>query len=224
MRLSGLVVFALSTRLAFGGGGDRSGRITGNVEGPAELPVANARVLLLSTEKVLEAHSAPDGSFAFEQVPPGSYRLVVKAEGLAKITTALTMPADGTEQHVSAHVTVGPVPDLDTCGASLAVDYLTQSPASSHVQGTVLTIDRNTPIAHAEIQLRSESDPQRVTVLKTDQQGSFVIASFVSGLYTVHIGAKNFRPVELEHVLIPRESSIVITSTLLKRNEMVVCQ
>ena len=62
-----------------------SGTITGAVKDSQQAAVPNAKITLNNAERgtMREGATAPDGSFVFAQVQPGSYNMTVEATGFS---------------------------------------------------------------------------------------------------------------------------------------------
>ncbi|HZQ21303.1 MAG TPA: carboxypeptidase regulatory-like domain-containing protein [Terriglobales bacterium] len=121
-------------------------------------------------------HVSGDGSFVWNNVPPGTYTLQVTAESpdqfLKTVTVDGKIASDGT-------VTVS--------GGSVSLE-LAISGSAGKIDGTVVD-GRNLPVANATVvavpepKYRNMSDRYKQAV--ADQQGHFVIRGLVPGTYTI---------------------------------------
>ena len=93
------MVVAISPRLFAQAGTRVSGRLVNSLSGD---PIAGATVTLEELKR--EAASAADGTFTFENVPPGSYHLAVRAQGYSSRRTEVAA-SDGSKP---VDVTVDP--------------------------------------------------------------------------------------------------------------------
>lgn len=75
-----------------------SGVVKGKITNPTGSPVANASLTLTSidTGQQRSSTTAPDGSYQFENLTPGNYRLQVHASGFQTLEIAATTVSTGT--------------------------------------------------------------------------------------------------------------------------------
>ena len=81
----------------------QSADVRGTVTDAKERPLPSVNVVLKqmdSGERVAGTSTDPDGTFRFERVSPGTYRLVVSAVGYSRATQTMTLEAD-TQRRVS---------------------------------------------------------------------------------------------------------------------------
>jgi iron complex outermembrane receptor protein len=105
------IVVALSPQLGAQAGTRLSGRLLNSLSGD---PVAGATVTLEELKR--DATSGSDGTFSFDNVPPGSYHLSVRAQGFSSRRTEVAATAGGNpvdvtvdpELHFEEVLSVGP--------------------------------------------------------------------------------------------------------------------
>jgi hypothetical protein len=84
------MVVAISPHPAAQAGTQLSGRLLNSLSGD---PIAGATVILEELKR--ETLTGPDGTFVFENVPPGSYHASVRAQGYSSRRTEVIAVAGG---------------------------------------------------------------------------------------------------------------------------------
>lgn len=79
-------------------GGSLQGRVS--LTGDGESPVAGAMVTLSDGDHEFTLRTDLDGAFAFEQLPPGTYALLVHAEGVGRIEVPVEVTAGSSPQRL----------------------------------------------------------------------------------------------------------------------------
>jgi len=105
------LVAALSPQLAAQAGTQVSGRLVNSLSGD---PIPGATITIEELRR--EVTSGPDGTFTFDNVPPGSYHLAVRAQGYSSRRTEVAATAGGKavdlavdpELHFEEVLSVGP--------------------------------------------------------------------------------------------------------------------
>jgi hypothetical protein len=125
------------------------------------------------------AHVAADGSFEWNNVPPGRYFVVLAADGTASPDWFLKSVVAGGRE-VSE-------PGLNVNGGTIALDI--QASGEGGVVNGIVSNHKGEPVTNATVvlapeeRLRSRSDRYKTTV--TDQSGSFVLHGIPPGSYTL---------------------------------------
>ena len=165
--------------------------------------------------------TSTDGRFDFDDVPPGSYHLYIKAPGFEKLQKDMTISETEPEpMRVVLHL--GPMPDMDTCGALLDLDYKPPSANGNGVVGTVRALGNVAPIRGARLtmQLRDGKGPKFHS--NTDREGQFSFGSVTPGFYNIAIDRTGYLFQKLKDIEVPRENTVVIQTTM--QTGIVICQ
>lgn len=114
-----------------------TGAISGAVTGPDGLPLANAHVVLTAPDAPARViSSSADGTFAFKELPSGTYDVKVDAPGFAAVEESSVAIAVGRTNHLSIQLRVASV--AETVSVTSAPVTLDTTETSS-----VVNIDRD---------------------------------------------------------------------------------
>src|SRR5271154_7074430 len=106
--LAAFSLFVLST-LAFGQGASGNGSVTGRVTDPSGANVPGAKIDLIdkATNLATSVESDAAGLYIIQNVPPGSYDIVISKSGFRKSVVASQQVVTGTQLTLDVHMEVG---------------------------------------------------------------------------------------------------------------------
>lgn len=141
----------------------QTGTVTGTVSDEVTSePVANATIELVNDGETYTAVTSTDGTYAIEDVLPGTYNLTANADEYSEETATVT---------VSANETV-------------TVD-IAFAPPTGTISGTVIASDNGEPVANATVV--GENSDGEVYEATTGENGTYSLTDISSGSYVVNI-------------------------------------
>lgn len=184
--------------------------------------VANARVLLYSTQSMSETTSDADGKFTFTGVAPGSYRLSAKAIGFIAVNLTSPFevgPGQRSPSAIAVHFT-----KFQNCADSYQLSYgETRSAKRARVYIEVLNHVNKRPIPGATIVIQ-QSDRSLTRLSRiTDHKGKVSISDLNPGFYLIATNRKGFHSEE-ETVWLPTNNPAHLKQFLISNNDIIVCQ
>ena len=220
MRVYGLLLLVVSQVL---GQTASQPRLTGSIRDQVDAPIANASVILSSMDRVFQTSSLPDGTFDLGSVPDGVYELRVSSYGFVKQKLRMQVPREDS-QSLAIVLKVGNMPDMEQSGPNSHITYLALDPCGVRLRGTVHNYLSKKPVADAEITLWEAGLQKPAFASSSGRTGSFEFNNVPAGYYTFRITRRGYWQEEIKELLLARENSVSIDSTLLKRNRIIVYQ
>lgn len=129
-------------------------------------PLGGAKISVIQGETTVSVLTAPTGTYELRNLKPGSYTVSVYKVGYQVASQAVTLKATATEQR---NFQLSPL-------ASATVNKLIKNAIASHgeVRGVVRT-EIGTPIANANIEVRSAGRPFLIARALTNSRGEYAL-------------------------------------------------
>ena len=174
---------------------------------------------LISLDRIRQTMSTSDGAFQFGHLELGAYVIEITAMGFAKRTIPVTLRPTQAQETVAVALNVG-----NECGHDVSVRYQGVDANGPNLTGTLRDYFSHKQISQAEISIVGKADRQSPIIIRSDRNGRFAVSKLAPDYYDIHISYKGYEKEELKHVAIPRENKVFVESTLMRRNQIVVCQ
>ncbi len=193
-------------------------------DGATNDPVTDAKILLYSTENVLETRSNRAGAFEFKNVPPGRYRISAVAVGLRtysprntiEIQTYSRSPSPVAIRFTQAYVG-------GTCNPP-EISYGAAQPSQlGHLVIAVRNSVDKQSISLATVSVLDQSNPSSRVVEITNGTGNADFTNLKPGSYLVTINQKDFHGAQAT-IWVPRNNRAHLTVFLVPVKDMIVCQ
>ncbi len=183
--------------------------------------LAGATVLLLSTDRVVQATADMNGGLQFNNVAPGIYQVQASSPGFAKkIIEGVAVPQTESKP---IEITLRVGDQWDQCGFVNTVDYPSLR-AGAALSGRVVDADRHNALAKTTVSLFATGSDRRVDSTQSGTDGRFTFATVQPGRYSLHVSKHGYIPGWLKEFFVSRENSTVLTVTLGRTGHMHVCQ
>jgi hypothetical protein len=194
------------------------GRILGTVTDTAHKPVTGAQVRLTShVEAGLLRITSTDerGQYHFKDLPPGTYEVLIEAEGAPPILKK-DVDVKAPFQNI-VDVTVGGQPaanklPIPPAVAAAPADATAAAPAPVTVRGKLSDAAKQ-PVVDVSVLLVAP-DGARLYQASSNDEGAFTIEGVIPGPYRAIIRSPGHVPVDLKSVEVLPESGLDVTLAL----------
>jgi hypothetical protein len=168
------------------GRGGSGARLTGRVEDPGSGPFPGVSLTLISVDGVLQTKTSEDGSFAFDNLPPGAYQLEAAAHACYSEKLSVELRDNATPVPLVIRLRICWSPEDRDC--RFPVTYGPLGSTNSRVAGVIQFTGAGTPIAQVTIQRIGDSHPP--IRCHSDRTGRFT-SHFVCEDGPWHVRSKN---------------------------------
>ncbi len=203
--------------------GADDGQLTGSISDPASAPLAGVSVLLSSLDRVFQTRSNTNGRFLFGSVPRGLYELEVSAPGFVKQRLPIDI-SNTARQSIAIVLKLGSMPDMDYCGPHPSITYGSAGEKGPRLAGVIAGYWDKKPVAKAEVTVVNAGKPRLSFMCSSDATGKFEVGDIPAGYYDLRISRRGYQAERIKPVLLPRENTVRINMTVLKRGQIVACQ
>jgi hypothetical protein len=195
--------------------------LSGTVTDPSSAQIPQAKVRLLSLDRVLETAADNQGHFLLPSVPQGVYDLEVSAPGFLKqglhldLTKVHDRPLD---------ITLGAAPQPDRCGPVPSVSYLPAKPGEPRLTATISDYEKpHQPVSGGKAYLSADGGKTSVLSSRADHNGAFQFDQLPAAEYNLRVtGPGHFD--ETLKLLVPHENNVRVEFSLLKHGHLLACQ
>lgn len=222
--LAHLLFFAILLPLRMSGRGASNIRLTGVVEDPTSAPIPRASVTLLSINDVLQMDTLQNGSFVFDNVPAGTYKLKVELRGFFREKLALDIHKNTPRLPLVIRLKICMSIGSMVCGPDFPVSYGPPGAANSQLEGVVYHNGGPAPIANAEVTLQSIDDAQPPRRSQSDHAGRFTFKNLPAGVYDLKVAKSGFQPIEVKRLIKPRGHDVFIQTSMIAKGIVIVDQ
>jgi protocatechuate 3,4-dioxygenase beta subunit len=148
----------------------------------------------------------------------------ITARGFTKQTITLNLQDRTTPPALSITLRIGNQPDEERCGSRASIIYGSLGESNSQLSGTVHDYMHGQALRNAEVTIRKAGDPKAAFESHSDASGRFKFENLPPGPYDLRIVKAGYRPVNIKHLIKPKENGLTIHATILEQNKMVACQ
>lgn len=224
MRLLLAHVLVVATLLPLCMSGASNARLTGVVEDPTSAPIPGASVTLLCVDGVRQTTTLQNGSFVFDDLSPGAYKLTVEIRGFFREKLSLDIHEDTPPSPLVIRLQICMAGANRVCGPDFPVNYGPLGATNSHLKGVVYHFGGPAPIANAEVTIHLIDGAQPPLRSRSDRTGQFSFENVPAGVYDLKITKRGYQTVEIKRLIKPRGHDVFIQTSILERGIVIVDQ